>query len=172
MLDMGILVLRLVIGLYVAAHGAQKLFGWFDGPGLRATTGLMSDRMGFRPALLWVTVLAGSELIGGLLMAMGLLGPLGSIAVAGTMVGATVFGHWPNGPWNAKGGYELTVTNLAAAVAVALVGSGRYSVDTWLGLVVPPALSAVFAILVMLGVVAAGLSRRSTGAQREQAGAA
>jgi putative oxidoreductase len=71
MLDIGILVLRLVIGLYVAAHGAQKLFGWFGGPGLRKTTGLMSDRMGFRPALVWVTVLAGSELIGGLLMAMG-----------------------------------------------------------------------------------------------------
>ncbi len=70
-------------------------------------------------------------------MALGFLGPLGPLAVAGTMLGATVFGHWSKGPRIAKGGYELAATNLAVAIAVALLGVGRFSVDAWVGLTVP-----------------------------------
>ena len=94
-------------------------------------------------------------------MALGLLGPLGPIAVAGSMLGATVYGHWSKGPWSARGGYELAATNLAVALAVALLGSGSFAVDTWLGLAVPPLASQVFAALVVVGLVAAGLSRRA-----------
>jgi putative oxidoreductase len=160
MVDIGILIVRLVVGLYVAGHGAQKLFGWFGGPGLSATIGGMGSGLGFRPARLWATLLSAVEVIGGLLMAIGLLGPLGPLAVAGTMLGAAVFGHWSKGPWIAKGGYELAATYLAVALAVALLGVGSFSVDAWLGLTVPPLASQVFGALVILGVVAAGLSRR------------
>jgi uncharacterized membrane protein YphA (DoxX/SURF4 family) len=93
-------------------------------------------------------------------MAIGLLGPLGPIAVAGAMLGAAVFGHWSKGPWAAKGGYELAATNLAVALAVTLLGVGSLSVDAWLGLAVPPLASGVFGALVALGVLAAGFSRR------------
>jgi putative oxidoreductase len=160
MVDTGMLIVRVVVGVYVAGHGAQKLFGWFGGPGLASAIDVMGSRLGFRPAWLWVTSLAATEVIGGLLMAIGLLGPVGPIAVAGTMLGATLFGNWPGGPWIANGGYELTATNLAASLAVALVGVGGISVDAWLGLAVPPLASVVFGALVALGVLAAGLSRR------------
>jgi putative oxidoreductase len=160
MVDIGILIVRLVVGLYVAGHGAQKLFGWFGGPGLSATIGGMGSGLGFRPARLWATLLSVVEVIGGLLMAIGLLGPLGPLAVAGTMLGAAVFGHWSKGPWIAKGGYELAATYLAVALAVALLGVGSISVDALLGLDVPPFASEVFGALVVLGVLAAGLTRR------------
>jgi putative oxidoreductase len=158
--DTGILFLRLVVGLYVAAHGAQKLFGWFDGPGLQATIGGMGGHFGFRPASLWVFVLTLTEVVGGVLMALGLLGPLGPLAVAGTMLGAAVFAHWSNGPWSLKGGYELAATNLGAALAVALVGVGQFSLDALLGIAVPQSVAAVFAGLTLLGVLTAALSRR------------
>jgi len=160
MTDTGILIVRLIVGLYVAGHGAQKLFGWFGGPGIDATVGGMRSRLGLRPARFWATSLSATEVIGGVLMAVGFLGPLGPIAVASTMLGATVFGHWANGPWIAKGGYELALTNLAVALAVALSGVGSFSVDALLGLAVPSLASEVFGALVLLGVVAAGLSRR------------
>jgi putative oxidoreductase len=160
MIDTGILLVRLVVGLYVAGHGAQKLFGWFGGPGLVTMIGAFESGLGFRPARLWAVFLSATEVVGGVLMAIGLLGPLGPIAVAGTMLGAVVFGHWTKGPWAAKGGYELAATYLAVALAVALVGLGSFSVDTWLGLVIPPLASEVFSALVILGVVAAGFSRR------------
>src|SRR5438093_12173366 len=125
LLDTGLLVARVVVGLYVSAHGAQKLAGWFDGPGLRTTISGMGGGLGFRPAWLWITMLSASEAVGGLLMALGLLGPLGPIAVAAAMLGATAFAHWAKGPWMANGGYELTATTLAVGAAVAVRGAGR-----------------------------------------------
>jgi putative oxidoreductase len=161
MVDSGILIVRLVVGLYVAGHGAQKLFGWFGGPGLGATIGGMGNGLGFRPARFWAMSLSVAETVGGLLMVLGLLGPLGPMAVAGAMFGAAVFGHWSKGPWSARGGYELAATNLAVALGVALLGVGSLSLDAWLGLAVPPLASEVFGAAVVLGVLAAGLSRRA-----------
>src|ERR1700682_2398708 len=149
MTDTAILIVRLVVGLYVAGHGAQKLFGWFGGPGLGAIIGACGSGLRFRPARLWATSLSATEVVGGLLMAIGLLGPLGPIAVAGSMLGATVYGHWSKGPWSAKGGYELAATNLAVALAVALLGVGSFSVDALLGLAVPPLASEAFGALVI-----------------------
>jgi len=160
MIDTGILIVRLVVGLYVAGHGAQKLLGWFGGPGLNAVIGGFGGGLGFRPARFWATFLAASEVVGGVLMVIGFLGPLGPLAVAGAMLGATVYGHWSKGPWASRGGYELAATNLAVALAVALLGVGSFSIDTWLGLAVPPLASEVFGALVVLGVLVAGLSRR------------
>ncbi len=82
MVALGLLVLRLVVGLIVAAHGAQKLFGWWGGPGMTGWTAAMT-RMRVRPAVAWAWMSAIAELGGGLLFALGFLSPLGSMAIAG-----------------------------------------------------------------------------------------
>ncbi len=160
-MDLALLILRLVVGLYVAAHGAQKLFGWFKGPGLEGTEGFLGGMLGFRPARLWAPALSLAEFGGGLLMAIGFLGALGPIAVATSMVTATVVVHWAKGPWGTEGGYEQTLTNLAVALAVAVAGVGRYAVDSWLGISVPVWLSGVVAVLALLGVLVAVGTRRA-----------
>jgi len=158
MADIGLLTLRLVVGLYLFGHGAQKLFGWFGGPGLRGHAQNMTT-LGFRPAALWAAASTAGE-IGGLLLALGFLSPLGSLGVAASMLVAIIAVHWPKGPWAAKGGYELPLTNLAAAVALGLTGPGGYSLDALLGTHLPPVAAEVLAVLTALAVVAALLSRK------------
>jgi putative oxidoreductase len=158
-MDTALLVLRVVVGLYVAAHGAQKLFGWFDGPGLKGTERFLGGMLGFRPAQLWAPAVGVAETGGGLLMVLGLLNPLGPIGVATSMVTATVVVHWSKGPWGSEGGYEQTLTNLAVAAAVAVAGAGRYSLDGALGISLPVWLSIVVAVLALVGVLAAILGR-------------
>jgi putative oxidoreductase len=164
-MDTGLLIVRVIVGAYIAAHGAQKLFGWWGGQGLKATVAGMGSHLGLRPAWLWATALAVAEFGGGLLMVLGLFGPVGPIIVAGAMLGATVLAHWAQGPWIARGGYELTLTNLAAAAAIALTGVGRYSLDAALGLQVPVAVSDVVAVLAVIGVVVSFVTRRAPAQQ-------
>lgn len=159
-MDVALLIVRVVIGLYVAAHGAQKLFGWFNGPGLKGTEGFLGGMLGFRPAGLWAPALALAEFGGGLLLAIGFFTPLGAIAVAASQLTATVVVHWAKGPWGTEGGYEQTLTNLAVAVAVAISGAGRYSIDNLLGISTPVWLSAVVAVAAALGVLVAIGTRR------------
>jgi putative oxidoreductase len=160
-MDSAVLILRVVVGLYIAAHGAQKLFGWWGGPGYKGTVGMMGSMLGLRPGWLWASSLMMAEVVGGVLMALGLFGSIGPIAVAATMLGATVLAHWGKGPWGAKGGYEMTITNLAVAVAVALTGVGRFSVDALLGLEIPLVASEVVAVLAVIGVVLSVVTRRA-----------
>jgi putative oxidoreductase len=128
----GILFLRLVIGLTMAAHGAQKLFGWFEGPGRRGTAGMFGE-LGFRAP--YVTALAAgtAEFAGGLLFAMGLLTPFAALAIAVVMVTAVGSVHWRNGFWSTAGGYEYNLAIWAAAVSVAATGGARFSLDAALG---------------------------------------
>src|SRR5256885_11374399 len=92
--DLGLLIIRVVVGLLVAGHGAQKLFGWFGGYGLRGTAGWMGS-MGLQPAIPWTLLAGGSEFGGGLLLALGLLSPLGSLGVIAAMLTAIILVHWP-----------------------------------------------------------------------------
>jgi putative oxidoreductase len=160
-MDTALFILRIVVGLYVAAHGAQKLFGWFSGPGLKGTEGFLGGMLGFRPARLWAFSVGLAEFGGGTLLALGLLAPLGSIGVASAMVTATLVVHWAKGPWGTEGGFEQTLTNLAVAVAVAIAGVGRYSVDSWLGISVPVWLSVAVAILAAVGVLVSIAGRKA-----------
>jgi putative oxidoreductase len=160
-MDSAVLILRVVVGVYIAAHGAQKLFGWWGGPGYKGAIGFMGSMLRLRPDWLWATSLMVAEVVGGTLMAVGLFGSIGPIAVAATMLGATIFAHWGKGPWGSKGGYEMTVTNLAVAVAVALTGVGRYSVDALLGLEMPLVASEVVAVLAVIGVLLSVVTRRT-----------
>lgn len=164
-MDVALLILRIVIGIYVAAHGAQKLFGWFKGPGLKGTEGFLGGMLGFRPARIWAPALALAEFGGGLLMAAGLLGALGPIAIMAGQLTATLVVHWAKGPWGSEGGYEQTLTNFAVAVAVAIAGVGRYSIDNLVGISVPVWISVVFAAAALVGVLVAIGTRRSSAPQ-------
>ena len=131
--DAGMLLLRLVVGLTMAAHGAQKLLGWFGGPGFAGTARFL-EQMGFRPGELHAVLSGGAELGGGLFLALGLLTPLGAAAVTGSMLAATATVTWENGFISAKGGYEYNLVLIGSALAIALAGPGRLSLDRALGL--------------------------------------
>src|SRR5262245_13973019 len=129
----GLLVVRVVVGLLMAAHGAQKLLGWFGGYGI-AGTGQFLEDLGFRPGRLFATLAAVSETFGGLLIALGFLGPIGPAVVLATMIVATVSVHWGHGLFAITNGIELPLLYAAVAIGLALTGYGRYSVDALLGL--------------------------------------
>jgi putative oxidoreductase len=112
----------------MAAHGAQKLFGWFGGHGLAGTGGWL-ESMGFKPARLHAYVNGMAELGGGILLAIGLLTPLGAAAVAGVMFVAIATVHWSNGFFNTSGGYEFNLLIVATSIALALTGPGDISID-------------------------------------------
>lgn len=161
MLSAGLLVLRVVLGLYLFGHGAQKLFGWFGGSGLAKTTAGMGH-MGFRPPQVAALLSSGAETAGGVATALGFLSPLGPIAIAATMVVAG-WTHVGRGVWGKDGGFELPLTYLAAALALALAGDGRVSLDAALGIALPePATLLIFGALAALGVAVMLLARRTT----------
>lgn len=158
-MSFGLLVLRLVIGLTMAGHGAQKVFGWWGGPGINGWT-QATTRLRIRPAvpLAWLAALA--ELGGGLLLALGFVSPFGSLAIIGTMLVAIAIVHWPNGFWNAKRGYEFNLSLLAGAVAIGLAGPGNYSVDQAFGLRLPEPLTFLVGIVAVIVGVAGMLAFR------------
>jgi len=153
MVDLATLMLRLTVGGLLAGHGSQKLFGWFGGPGLKATAGMM-ESLGLRPGDRWAPIAGLSELGGGVLTLLGFLHPLGPIAILAAMGMATVKAHWGKPIWVTAGGAELPVTNMAAALALALAGPGRYSLDAALGLRLPAVLTAAAAVAAAGGVAA------------------
>jgi putative oxidoreductase len=135
-MDVGILILRIVVGAYLFGHGTQKLFGWFEGSGLKGMQGFLA-MMGFRPAAMWALASGTAESLGGLGLALGLLNPLPSIAITSVMITAIFTAHRGKGLWNTKGGAELPLTNIAATAAVAFAGPGRYSLDALFGISLP-----------------------------------
>jgi putative oxidoreductase len=126
------LLLRIVLGLAIAGHGAQKLFGSFDGPGPRGTAAAFGGLRFRNPYAM--AILAGlAEFVGGLAFAVGFLTPLAALAIAVVMLNAVVTVHWKNGFWATAGGYEFPLVIWATAIAVATTGGGRFSVDRLLG---------------------------------------
>jgi putative oxidoreductase len=129
----GLLVARLVFGLLMAAHGTQKLLGWFGGYGLAGTAGFF-EQLGFRPGRLFAATAAGTEVASGLLIALGLLGPIGPALMLSVMIVAAVSVHLKHGLFAATNGVEVPLLFATAAVALALTGPGRFSLDAALGL--------------------------------------
>jgi putative oxidoreductase len=158
--SLGLLILRVVVGLTLAGHGAQKLFGWWGGPGMSGWIGAVT-RLRIRPAAPWAWLAAFSELGGGFLFALGLLSPLGSIAIAGTMLVAIVTVHWVNGFWNTNRGYEYNLTVLASVTAVAIAGPGAYSLDQAFGIHLPEPLTLLAGLVALVLGVGAMLAFRS-----------
>jgi putative oxidoreductase len=132
-MDIGLLVLRLAVGLTMAAHGSQKLFGWFGGYGIAGTGGWL-EGLGFRPGRVHATLAGTFEFVGGLLIALGLLTPLGSAMVITVMVTAIGSVHLPKGFWVTDGGFEYNLMILASSAALAFTGPGAYSLDAVQGL--------------------------------------
>jgi putative oxidoreductase len=126
-------ILRLVVGSLMAAHGSQKLFGWFGGYGLLGTGGFL-EMLGFRPGPLFARAAGLSEFIGGLLIAFGFLGPVGPALVLAVMIVAAVTVHWHNGLFAATNGIEVPLLYSTSAVALTLSGPGSYSLDNLFGL--------------------------------------
>src|SRR5438477_13105228 len=130
--DVGLLALRLALGAVFLAHGAQKGFGAFGGPGFEGATGFIGS-LGFRPARLWAALAVGGELAAGLLYLLGLLTPLASLLVLGTMTVAIAKVHGPKGFFVQHGGYEYNLVLSIAALTLALAGPGALSLDHLLG---------------------------------------
>lgn len=171
-MDTGLLILRVVFGLVMIGHGTQKLFGWFGGPGPRQASGFVASR-GFAPAMFWTLTGSASETAGGLLLLLGFLTPLGSIAIAAAMLTAIVGFHWPKF-WAAEGGYEHALTMLTAAVAIGITGPGAYSIDAALGTSLPWPVWSIIGVLAALGFLvgvttAAGRRRSAAGAPQNVA---
>jgi putative oxidoreductase len=136
MKDLGLLVLRASVGTLVAGHGAQKLFGAFEGPGLEGAAGWL-ESLGLKPGKNWALLAGLSEFGGGALTALGLYTPLGLLGITGAMSMATTTAHKDKPIWVTSGGAELPLTNLSIVAALALSGPGKLSLDHAFGIKVP-----------------------------------
>lgn len=132
-MTIGLLILRLVVGLTMASHGAQKLLGSFGGPGVAGTAG-MFGKLGYRKPLVLAYLAGAAELFGGLLFAAGLFTPFAALALIVVMLNAIITVHWAKGFFATAGGYEYNLAIVAVATAVAALGPGRYSLDHVLGI--------------------------------------
>ncbi|HRW08100.1 MAG TPA: DoxX family protein [Caldilineaceae bacterium] len=157
-INLALLVLRVVVGIIVVAHGAQKVFGVWGGPGMAGFTGWLAS-MRLKPAPLWAWLAALAEFGGGILMILGLLNPLGPLAVAATMLMAIIVAHWPKF-FASNQGLEFPLALLAVAVAIVLTGPGAYSFDAVLGIAFAQAwVPFVGLLLVVVGIIAAFATR-------------
>jgi putative oxidoreductase len=127
-MKIGRLSLRLVVGGLFVGHGVQKLFGWFDGPGLD-TTAQGFEQLGLRPGRPNAIAAGAAEAGGGALLAVGLETPFAASVLVATMLTAIHRVHAKNGPWSSNGGYEYNLVLIAAALALAEVGPGAISLD-------------------------------------------
>jgi putative oxidoreductase len=153
--SVGLLVARLVLGTLMAAHGAQKLFGWFGGHGLAGTGGYF-EALGFRPGRAFAATAAVTEVASGLLVALGFLGPVGPALMISVMIVAAISVHWQHGVFATSNGIEVPLLFGTGALALALTGPGAYSLDGLLGLTAlwtAPVVWTVIGVGVLGGIV-------------------
>src|SRR3954452_7031591 len=147
-MELGLLVLRIVVGLLFMGHGAQKLFGMFGGHGLQGTAGFFEQGLGLRPGKVHATGAGAAEFFGGLLLALGLLTPFAAVALIATMSVAIATVHFSKGIWSTEGGYEYNAVLMAVAFAVTAVGPGNWSLDHQFGFDIQGAGWAIGALVV------------------------
>ena len=124
----GLTILRIVVGIIFAAHGSQKLFGWFGGYGLAGTAQWM-ESIGLAPGYLMALLSGSAEFFGGLALVVGLLARPAALALSVTLVVAILSVHIGNGLFMSNNGYEFALALLAGTVAVMIEGAGRFSLD-------------------------------------------
>ncbi len=152
--DLGLLLIRLVVGLTFAAHGAQKAFGWWAGPGWDGWQNAIG-RMGFRPAGLFAAISIAAELVGGLFLALGAFTPFAAAFLVAQSTVIIVKVHSPNGFWNKSSGIEFPLALGGAALALGLTGAGAVSFDGVEGFGVSDAVRIVVAMAgIVCGVIA------------------
>ena len=160
-LSSGLLIARLVFGSLMVAHGTQKLFGWFGGYGLAGTGGFF-DSLGFRPGKAFAAAASLTEITGGLLLALGFLGPVGPALIISVMIVAAISVHWKHGLFASTNGIEVPLLYAAMALTIALTGPGIFSLDAALGLTslwTPRVVLAAIAIGIVGGVANLALRR-------------
>jgi putative oxidoreductase len=173
-IDLGMLILQVVVGLLIAGHGAQKLFGWFGGHGLAGTSAWLGS-LGLYPARLWALAAGVAEFVGGLCTALGLLHPLGPLAIIAVMLMAIALVHGSKGLWLANGGGEYNLLLIAVAAVIGLTGSNSYALDRLLGIALPQPQAFWYGlVIVLIGLLAGLASKRVAKADRAlgQAGGA
>jgi putative oxidoreductase len=164
LLNLGLLLIRVIFGLTMVAHGSQKLFGWFGGYGLAGTGGFF-ESLGFRPGQIFAAAAAFSEFVGGWLLALGLFGPVGPALILAVMLVASISVHLRNGFFATSNGVELPLLVATAVVGIALIGFGTYSLDAALGLATlwtPALIGLALAVGVIGGFVNLLLRKKPT----------
>lgn len=131
MMDLGLLIIRVVVGGLLLGHGLQKLIGWFGGHGLAGTEGFVAQ-LGYPMPKLMTRALALGEVAGGAALAFGFGTPIAAAVIIAVMVNAIIAVHAAHGPWAQDGGYEFPLTLLAATAGIALAGPGAFSLDAML----------------------------------------
>lgn len=126
--DLGLVLVRGVVGLSFAAHGLQKAFGWFGGPGAAGAAGFM-ESLGFVPGKRYATLSSTGEMVAGSLLTLGLGGPIAPGLMIAIMLVAARTAHKDKGYFAQGGGYELAALYATAGVALAMAGPGRFSLD-------------------------------------------
>jgi len=165
--ELALLVLRVVVGLLFVGHGAQKLFGVFGGHGIAGTAGFF-ESIGLRPGRIHAPAAGAAEFLGGALIALGLLTPLGAALIIAVMVAAVATVHLPNGIWATSNGYELNLVYGAVAFALAGVGAGQISLDNVIGWDVAGTGWALGALAIgLVGGIGAVLSGRQATARAQ-----
>ena len=149
-MDLALLVLRLILGLGFAAHGAQKLFGVFGGGGIEGTAATF-EKGGLRPGRLHATSVGITELSSGLLIAVGLGTPFAASALIAVMTVAVLTVHVRNGFFNSNNGFEYNLLLAGAAFSLAGIGPGAWSLDAALGLDLAGTLWAIATLFAGLG---------------------
>ena len=132
-MNLGRLLLRTSLGAIFVSHGAQKLFGWFGGHGLEATSQGF-EKMGMRPGRLNAVAASATEFGSGALMALGLATPVAASGITAVMLTAIHRVHFKNGFFSANGGYEFNLAMIGGALALAETGPGAPSLDSALGM--------------------------------------
>ena len=153
-LDLAVLVLRVAVGVVILPHGLLK-FGLVGKGGSISGVAGWFQGLGFRPGIFWAYVSALGETLGGVLMILGLGGPIGPGIVAADLVVVTIVAHYPKGFWANEGGWEFPVPLAAGAFAVTLLGNGRWSVDGLLAITYPDWLLPAWLVLMLAGAVLA-----------------
>jgi putative oxidoreductase len=151
--DLAILLIRLGVGVTFAAHGAQKAFGWWGGPGLKGWQGAVAS-MGFRPVALFAALSILAELVGGLMLAAGIATPAAAAVLLAQSIVIILKVHWAHGFFSGKGGFEFPLLLAVGAVAVGVAGPGQVSLDRLIKLEPTATIRAVLLVIGGLGGLA------------------
>lgn len=171
-MNIGLLLLRIIFGLTLAAHGVQKLFSWLGGAGIAGTASLM-ERVGLRPPRAQAVLAGVVESSAGLALAAGFVTPLAAAAFISIMLVAIVTVHLRKGFFMQDGGYEHPLALATGALALAFTGPGRLSVDAALGIEWRGDAWGVIALTVaLIGGSGVLLSRHRPAAEHQSAGQA
>ena len=170
-MDIGILLLRSAVGLTLAAHGAQKLFGWFGGMGLDKT-GQGLTALGFHPGRRHAVMAGLIEVGAGVLLAIGFLTPVAAALTASVMIVAAGSAHLRNGFFNHNGGYEFNLVLGVSGLSLAFIGAGALSIDALIGSAFAGTLVGIAAIIVAMAGAALQLAQRRNAVSPQMAKAA